>query len=84
MEVNGFDMDYVHAGVGEDVDVEWRLKANGIKTKSMKNISIVYHIDHPKGYSEEMVKFNFKLMNEKQKENNIRCLNGLENIRFKI
>ncbi len=83
IEVNGFDMDYVHAGVGEDVDIEWRLKANGIKTKSIKNTSIVYHIDHPKGYSEEMVMFNFKLMNAKQKENNIRCLNGLENIRIK-
>ena len=80
IEVNGFDMDYIHAGVGEDVDIEWRLKANGIKTKSMKNKSIVYHLFHFKGYSEEMVRFNFELLYKKQKENNIYCLNGLKTI----
>lgn len=80
IEVNGFDNDYIHAGVGEDVDIEWRLKANGIKTKSMKNKTIVYHLFHPKCYSEEMVRFNFELLSKKQKVNNIRCLNGLKNI----
>lgn len=80
IEINGFDMDYVHAGVGEDVDIEWRLKANGIKTKSMKNKSIVYHLFHKKGYSEKMVKFNFELLHKKQKENNIFCVNGLKTI----
>jgi glycosyltransferase involved in cell wall biosynthesis len=78
MDLNGFDMDYIYAGVGEDVDIEWRLKANGIKTISMKNKSIVYHLFHPKGYSEEMVKFNFELLFQKQQENNIRCLNGID------
>ncbi|OFY66549.1 MAG: hypothetical protein A3H98_00215 [Bacteroidetes bacterium RIFCSPLOWO2_02_FULL_36_8] len=78
MDVNGFDMDYIFAGVGEDVDIEWRLKENGIKTKSMKNKSIVYHLYHPKSYSEEMVRYNFELLHKKQKEHNIRCLRGIE------
>lgn len=80
MAVNGFDADYVYAGVGEDVDIEWRLKANGIQTLSMKNKAIVYHIYHAKGYSEEKVKENFAMMYRKQKENHIRCLNGIERL----
>ncbi len=78
IEVNGFDMDYVHAGVGEDVDIEWRLQANGNKTRTMKNKAIVYHLFHHRGYSEEMVQFNMNLFHQKQKQNNIRCLNGLD------
>jgi len=80
IEVNGFDMDYIHACVGEDVDIEWRLKANGIKSKSIKNKAIVYHLFHPKCYSGEMVRFNYELLYKKQKANNIRCLNGLKTI----
>ncbi len=78
IKINGFDMDYIYAGVGEDVDIEWRLKAIGLKTKSMKNNAIVYHLHHRKGYSEEMVKFNYELFYKKQKENNILCLNGIK------
>lgn len=77
LAVNGFDMDYVFAGVGEDVDIEWRLKAMGIKTISMKNKAIVYHIYHPKTYSEEKVKSNYDLLHQKQKANHIQCLNGI-------
>jgi cellulose synthase/poly-beta-1,6-N-acetylglucosamine synthase-like glycosyltransferase len=80
VEINGFDSDYVYAGVGEDVDIEWRLKANGLKSKSMKNKSIVYHLFHEKGYSETMVQFNFELFYSKQKANHIICLNGLKTI----
>ena len=78
--VNGFDMDYVKAGVGEDVDIEWRLKASGLKSKSLKNKAIVYHIFHPRGYSDEAVVFNYNLFAEKQKLNHIKCKNGLEQL----
>ena len=80
LDINGFDTDYIYAGVGEDTDIEWRLKAIGLKAKSMKNKSIVYHLYHPRGYSEEKVRFNFELMYKKQKENNVQCLNGIKNI----
>lgn len=79
--VNGFDMDYVYAGVGEDVDIEWRLKANGVKSKSMKNKAIVYHLYHTQVYSEEMVEKNFEMMFQKQKQNHIKCLNGLTRLK---
>lgn len=76
-EINGFDMDYIFAGVGEDVDIEWRLKSLGIKTKSMKNKAIVYHLFHPKVYSEDKVKENFELLKSKQARNKIVCEKGL-------
>lgn len=77
--VNGFDEDYILAGVGEDTDVEWRLKGLGLKGKSMKNKAIVYHIYHPRNYSEEDVQKNTRMMEQKQLAGNIRCLNGLKN-----
>jgi glycosyltransferase involved in cell wall biosynthesis len=80
LDVNGFDEDYVRAGVGEDNDIEWRLEANGLKKKSIKNKAIVYHIFHQRGYAEEGVLKNFKLFKLKQEDNNIRCLNGIQTI----
>lgn len=80
IDVNGFDMDYVHAGVGEDVDIEWRLKAIGIKTILMKNKSIVYHLFHKRGSYDKMFKHNYELLNNKKKLNNVYCLNGIDKI----
>lgn len=78
MEVNGFDEDYIHAGVGEDVDIEWRLIANGLTMKSMKNKAILYHLYHPRTYSEEGVVKNYELLAQKKAANRIKCLNGIE------
>ncbi len=75
--VNGFDEDYVFPGVGEDVDIEWRLKAIGLEMKSIKNKAIVFHMYHPRSYSEDGVQHNYRLMDAKQKENLVYCQNGL-------
>lgn len=80
IEINGYDEDYVSAGVGEDVDIEWRLKSIGLTMVSMKNKAIVYHIYHPKGYSDDSVQANYRILHEKQKLGNIKCLNGLEKL----
>ena len=80
LAINGFDSDYVFAGVGEDVDVEWRLMENGIGRKSLKNKAIVFHVFHEKVYSEVNVKKNYGLFYSKKKLNNIRCLKGIETI----
>ncbi|MBI9033995.1 MAG: hypothetical protein JEZ03_05970 [Bacteroidales bacterium] len=80
IEINGFDEDYAKAGVGEDVDVEWRLKAIGLRKKSMKNKAIVYHMYHPRSYSEDGVQFNYSLLKNKQSANAIKCVNGLESL----
>lgn len=48
LEVNGFDERYEAPAVGEDTDLEVRLKWNGVKLKTVKNMAIQYHFDHPK------------------------------------
>ncbi|WP_299014228.1 glycosyltransferase [uncultured Polaribacter sp.] len=77
-KVNGYDEDYVRAAVGEDNDIEWRLKAIGVKGKSVKNKAIVYHLFHKEKYAKEDLLFNKNLLKEKQKQQNYFCLNGLE------
>lgn len=78
IDVNGFDEDYVMPGTGEDTDVEWRLRANGLKMKSMKNKAIVYHLFHTTTRSVEINKINHKLLADKMKAGNVVCINGLK------
>ncbi len=77
LEVNGFDEDYIHAGVGEDVDIEGRLYKNGIRLKSLKQKAIVYHLYHKPNYSDADIQLNFELLKLKQKEGLIFCKNGI-------
>lgn len=78
--VNGFDEDYIRAGVGEDDDIEWRLKENGLHKKSMKNKAIVYHLHHERSYADEGVRKNNELLEQKKKANHIKCLHGLDSL----
>lgn len=80
LAVNGYDEDYITAGVGEDNDIEWRLEANGIKKKSMKNKAIVYHLYHDSSYTQDVIIANMNLWKSKQKEGHIKCLNGIQKI----
>jgi len=77
IDVNGYDEDYVKAGVGEDNDIEWRLIASDVSSKSMKNKAIVYHLYHPRSYSQNAITENMDLWKIKQKAGHIKCLNGL-------
>ncbi len=44
--VNGFDERYVHPSVGEDTDIEYRLRLNGVKVASLINVAVQYHLYH--------------------------------------
>lgn len=50
LAVNGFDERYKSPAVGEDTDLEARLRWYGIEVKMVKNIAVQYHFDHPKLY----------------------------------
>jgi glycosyltransferase involved in cell wall biosynthesis len=78
--VNGFDEDYVTAGVGEDVDVEWRLQATGVALESVKHRAIVYHLHHPANYSGDDVAVGRALLARKREARLARCPRGLERI----
>jgi GT2 family glycosyltransferase len=81
LSVNGFDEDYQRPGVGEDHDIEWRLKSKGLHMKSVKNRAIVYHLYHPKNSTKDDARFNNSLMEQKKKANQIECANGLLNLK---
>ena len=77
LDINGFDEDYTHQGVGEDVDVEWRLVKNGLHLKSIRNRAIVYHLYHQRTYQETGVQENYCKLTEKQRQGRIVCANGI-------
>ena len=47
--INGFDEDYTRPAFGEDRDLSWRFRAAGFEHVSLRNLAIVYHLDHPAG-----------------------------------
>ena len=77
LDVNGFDEDYNRAGVGEDFDIDWRLKKNGLKVRSMKGKAIVFHLHHEPNYSHAETNYVEKMMAEKKIAGKICCDNGL-------
>lgn len=78
IEINGFDEDYIKAGVGEDVDIEWRLKKVGIKLLSIRFEAIVYHLHHKENYSQDDIAFNLELFERKKQTPHLYCENGLK------
>ena len=66
LAVNGFDEDYNRAGVGEDFDIDWRLKKHGLKVRSMKGKAIVFHMYHKANYNPSDTEYVEKLMAEKK------------------
>ncbi len=77
LAVNGFDEDYDRAGVGEDFDIDWRLKKLGLKVRSMKSKAIVYHLFHKPNYNNADTEHVEKLMAAKKLIGKLYCINGL-------
>ena len=48
LAIDGFNEDYRAPGIGEDSDIEWRLRANGIDIYNVKFLAPVYHLYHPR------------------------------------
>lgn len=66
--INGFNEDYKSPGIGEDSDIDWRLRKNGVSVKNVKFIAIQYHLNHPRAYT---VSDKNKDILKSTKENNI-------------
>lgn len=48
LAINGFDERYKAPAVGEDTDIEARLRWNNVKVRMIKNMAVQFHFDHPK------------------------------------
>lgn len=75
LKINGFDENYTGPGIGEDSDIEYRLKLSGAELKSVRHIAIVYHIFHRQTLENNS---NFEYFKKVQESGEYRCKNGLE------
>ncbi len=73
--VNGFDEDFTSAGVGEDTDLERRLRLGGLKSKSVKHYAICYHQYHPLVAGREN---SIELLKKREFKGGARCVMGLD------
>lgn len=73
-KINGFDENYEGPGLGEDSDIEFRLRLTGAKFKSVRNLAVLYHLYHCKTIEEPK---NMKYFNEMKKKKKFFCENGL-------
>lgn len=77
--INGFDEDYILPAFGEDRDLSWRFRAAGYEHVSLRNLAIVYHLDHPAGWINQ--EENLKIYREKLNRNEFVCRNGIVKLR---
>ncbi|MEG1572149.1 MAG: glycosyltransferase [Bacteroidales bacterium] len=79
LAVNGFDEDYQWPTVGEDSDLEWRLRAQGVQIRTVFSNCIVYHLDHKiihASNNPEQI-LSRQLYAEKVKQKDWYCKNGI-------
>ncbi len=77
IDINGFDEDFERYGIGEDTAIEWRLKAVGLKFRSIRNKAIQYHLWHPHNERPGDIAHNLALLEGKQRQGEIYCRSGL-------
>ncbi|MEO6695309.1 MAG: glycosyltransferase [Ignavibacteria bacterium] len=73
-KINGFDENYEGPGLGEDSDIEYRLRLTGVKFKSVRNLAVQYHLYHKKTIEEPL---NMDYFNKVKMSKEYFCRNGL-------
>jgi cellulose synthase/poly-beta-1,6-N-acetylglucosamine synthase-like glycosyltransferase len=74
LRVNGFDEDCT---IVDDADIDWRLKAIGLRMECLKNRAIVYHLHHNSNYTAEDALLNANIMRQRMKTGQAYCPNGI-------
>lgn len=78
-KINGFDEAYAAPGIGEDTDIEWRLRRIGVQVRNIKYVALQYHLHHPRGY--QVPERNYHLLQEARTADRWYCTGGLESHR---
>ncbi|MDQ3019244.1 MAG: glycosyltransferase [Bacteroidota bacterium] len=73
-KINGFDENYEGPGLGEDSDIEFRLRLTGAKFKSVRNLAVQYHLYHDKTIEEPK---NMEYFNQMKTRKEFFCKSGL-------
>lgn len=80
LSINGFNEDFVHPAEGEDVDITWRFRSNGIEMKSCRYVANIYHIWHKKNFGAVEGTINRKILDRNREKNEYICLNGIKKL----
>ncbi len=73
-DINGFDENYAGPGLGEDSDIEYRLRLTGAKFASVRNLAVVYHMYHKRTIEEPA---NMEYFLKVKASGKYKCTNGL-------
>lgn len=76
-KINGFDENYNGPGIGEDSDIEYRLRLAEVKFKSIRNLAILFHLYHLQTSESTM---NMKYFENVTERKVYFCDNGLEKV----
>jgi glycosyltransferase involved in cell wall biosynthesis len=73
-KINGFDENYIGPGIGEDSDIEFRLRLINAKFRSLKNLAILFHLHHRRTAEEKQ---NYIYFDEVKNRREPVCRNGI-------
>jgi cellulose synthase/poly-beta-1,6-N-acetylglucosamine synthase-like glycosyltransferase len=79
-DINGFNEDYIRPSVGEDTDIEYRLRGLGYKIRSIRNLSVVFHLHHDSTYSTEDNEHSKMVFENVKKNREFICKNGIQKL----
>lgn len=74
--INGFDESYGESAVSDDMDLDWRFRAYGLKLKSCKNAANVFHLYH-KAHDRGDASAQVALMRDRETKQEFICELGL-------
>ncbi len=77
LDINGFDEDYKNPSVGEDTDLEFRLRGIDCTIKPTRNLTNVIHLYHKNKYSDTDHQQCIQIFNKTKKNSQFFCKNGL-------
>lgn len=76
LRVNGFNEDYNAPAIGEDADLEWRLRQVGVTVKNIKFLAPVYHLFHEHKFQASDI--NKTIMQDTIKHHKVICEHGIK------
>ncbi len=77
LHINGFDESYPSGDVADDVDIEWRVEAIGVKKASCRFATNLLHLHHTRADRTEAHRKNLALMREKRLRGEHICKQGI-------
>lgn len=77
ISINGFNEEYCTPTIGEDTDVEWRLRQIGCTFRRVRNRAFVFHLDHKRTYDDSTANPSSELFARVVANNEVICFKGL-------